>query len=92
MIGLNFKAPEIGRKCVTIRGDLAVNNFLMIPNLELGSGSNIKSLKLVGRYLYLQGKSLNQSSPVTFHFDLNMAGLAKVIRITASNLYKNLDV
>jgi hypothetical protein len=83
-----YFANEIGRKVMVVGGAISANNYIQIPCPTSG----IRNLGLVGRYLYLQVKVHTNSTPMSFHFDLQMAGRAQsIIRVSASNLYKVFD-
>ena len=53
--------------------------------------SMTKTLGLTGRYLYLQAKAPVSSVPFSFHIDLNLCDRSHGIRISASNLYKQVS-
>jgi hypothetical protein len=42
-------AKEIGRNALAISGAISNNNYVQMPNPQ----SNVKSLGLIGRYLYV---------------------------------------
>jgi hypothetical protein len=50
-----------------------------------------KGLGLTGRYMYLQVKVPVSSSPFSFHIDLKLADRTHGLRISASNLYKQVS-
>lgn len=50
-----------------------------------------RSLGLTGRYLYLQAKVPLSSTPFSFHIDLQMSEKSHGIRISSSNLYKQVS-
>ena len=50
-----------------------------------------RSLGLTGRYLYLQAKAPVSSVPFSFHIDLNLCDRSHGVRISASNLYKQVS-
>lgn len=77
-------AREIGRKVMCITGTISANNFIQMPSPT----GLVKSLGLSGRYLYLQAKAPISSVPFSFHIDLQMADRSHGIRLSASNLYK----
>ena len=81
-------AHEIGRKAYFLNGNLPSNNYLQIPSPT----GLLKTLGLNGRYLYLMAKTPSSASPFSFHFDLQMAEQTTGIRISASNLYKQISV
>lgn len=70
-----------------INGHVSANNFIQMPHPQALQ----KSLGLTGRYLYLQVKAPLSSSPFSFHIDLTMAERSHGIRISASNLYKQVS-
>jgi len=72
---------------MNIQGNISANNYIQIPNPT----SMTKSLGLTGRYLYLQIKAPISSVPCSFHIDLNMADRSHGVRISASNLYKQVS-
>lgn len=80
-------AREIGRKVMHISGNISANNFIQMPH----PGSMTRSLGLTGRYLYLQVKAPVSATPFAFHIDLGMAERSHGIRISASNLYKQVS-
>ena len=80
-------AREIGRKVMAISGSISANNYIQIPH----PNSMTKTLGLTGRYMYLQVKAPISSVPFSFHIDLNMAERSHGIRISASNLYKQVS-
>lgn len=50
-----------------------------------------RSLGLTGRYLYLQMKAPTSSVPFSFHIDLNLCDRSHGIRVSASNLFKQVS-
>jgi hypothetical protein len=71
-----------------IGGAISSNNYIQIPCPTSG----VRSLGLIGRYLYLQVKVHTNSTPMSFHFDLQIRGRAQsIVRVSASNLYKIFD-
>lgn len=81
------EAREIGRKVMCIQGSISANNYIQMPHPL----SETRSLSLTGRYLYLQVKAPVSSVPLSFHMDLNMSDRPGGIRISASNLYKQVS-
>ena len=80
-------AKEIGRKAMVMTGSISANNYIQMPH----PNSMTRSLGLTGRYLYLQVKMPISSAPFSFHIDLQMAERTHGIRISASNLYKQVS-
>lgn len=80
-------AREVGRKVMTISGSISANNYIQIPH----PNSMTRTLGLTGRYVYLQVKAPISSVPFSFHLDLNMCERSTGIRISASNLYKQVS-
>ena len=70
-----------------IQGSISANNYIQMPHPL----SEVRSLGLTGRYLYLQAKAPVSSLPLSFHMDLQMCDLPRSIRISASNLYKEVS-
>lgn len=70
-----------------ISGSISANNFIQTPH----PNSMQRSLGLTGRYLYLQAKAPLSSAPFSFHIDLQMADRSHGIRISSSNLYKQVS-
>ena len=50
-----------------------------------------RSLGLTGRYVYLQVKAPISSVPFSFHIDLNLCDRSHGVRLSASNLYKQVS-
>ena len=80
-------AKEIGRKVLAISGTISANNYVQLPH----PNSMTRTLGLTGRYLYLQAKAPISSVPLSFHIDLNLCERSHGIRISASNLYKQVS-
>ena len=70
-----------------IQGAISANNFIQMPHPL----SDTRSLGLTGRYLYLQVKAPVSSVPLSFHIDLNLCDRTRGIRISSSNLYKQVS-
>lgn len=51
----------------------------------------MKTLNLTGRYIYLEVKSPHSGNPFSLHFDFGMAERSHNVRISVSNLFKNLN-
>lgn len=73
---------------MVLSGTISANNYIQIPH----PGSTTRSLGLTGRYLYLQAKAPSSSANFSFHIDLNMSERSHGIRLSASNLYKQVSV
>ena len=84
---MQAEAPEVGRKVMCIQGSISANNYIQMPHPL----SETRSLGLTGRYLYLQAKAPVSSLPLSFHIDLHLADRPRGIRISASNLYKQVS-
>lgn len=84
---MQAEAPEVGRKVMCIQGSISANNYIQMPHPL----SEARSLGLTGRYLYLQAKAPVSSLPLSFHIDLHLADRPRGIRISASNLYKQVS-
>ena len=84
---MQAEAPEVGRKVMCIMGSISANNYIQMPHPL----SEARSLGLTGRYLYLQAKAPVSSLPLSFHIDLHLADRPRGIRISASNLYKQVS-
>lgn len=84
---MQAEAPEVGRKVMCIQGSISANNYIQMPHPL----SEVRSLGLTGRYLYLQAKAPVSSLPLSFHIDLHLADRPRGIRISASNLYKQVS-
>ena len=67
-------------------GNISANNYVQIPH----PNSGYKNLGLKARYLYLQVKVPYSSTPFSFHVDLQLQGKPTTIRISCSNLYKQM--
>lgn len=80
-------AREIGRKVMCISGSISANNYIQLPH----PNSMTRTLGLTGRYLYLQLKAPISSVPLSFHIDLNLCERTHGVRISASNLYKQVS-
>ena len=80
-------AREIGRKVMCLTGTISANNYIQMPH----PNSMTRSLGLTGRYLYLQAKAPISSVPFSFHIDLNLCDRSHGIRISSSNLYKQVS-
>lgn len=50
-----------------------------------------RTLGLTGRYLYLQAKAPVSSQPLSVHIDFSLCDRVKGLRISASNLYKQVS-
>ena len=81
-------AREIGRKVIHLTGTISANNYIQIPH---PNSTMTRSLGLTGRYLYLQMKAPTSSVPFSFHIDLNLCDRSHGIRISASNLFKQVS-
>ena len=80
-------AREIGRKVMCLQGSISANNYIQLPH----PNSMTRTLGLTGRYLYLQVKAPISSVPFSFHIDLNLCDRSHGIRLSASNLYKQVS-
>ena len=80
-------AREIGRKVMCLQGSISANNYIQLPH----PNSMTRTLGLTGRYLYLQVKAPISSVPLSFHIDLNLCDRSHGIRLSASNLYKQVS-
>jgi hypothetical protein len=80
-------ANEIGRKALFMNGNISANNYVQLPH----PNSGIKSLGLTGRYMSLQVKLPVSSTPFSFHVDLALNDRSTNIRISCSNLYKQMS-
>ncbi len=72
---------------MVMSGTISANNYIQIPH----PNGMTRSLGLTGRYLYLQVKMPISSAPFSFHIDLQLAERTHGIRISASNLYKQVS-
>lgn len=70
-----------------LSGSISANNFIQLPH----PNSMTRTLGLTGRYVYLQVKAPISSVPFSFHIDLNMCERSTGIRLSASNLYKQVS-
>lgn len=70
-----------------LSGSISANNYIQIPH----PNSMTRTLGLTGRYVYLQVKAPISSVPFSFHIDLNMCERSTGIRLSASNLYKQVS-
>ena len=71
---------------MVISGSISANNYIQMPHPA--STLARSGLALTGRYIYVQLKAPATASPLSMHFDLQLADRSHNIRISASNLYK----
>lgn len=70
---------------MALAGSISANNFIQLPHPT----ALLKSLGLTGRYVYIELKS-PAGAPFSIHLDFAVADRGHGVRVSLSNLFKQL--